>query len=160
MCPNMSIDNHLFTLSAPPWPPVTAPAQFRAGQWPFPSTLHPWEHVEWLSSSQAGVPEAAGQKGAGGQTDTVWDGQTLLADTGRGWSYCCVPLAPWHIWVFHLWISLLHHPARVGLLCLWGRWRNSGSSEGEGNYCAVIRNRNVLQHIYMLYTIYSMSYII
>lgn len=49
------------------------------------------------------MPEAAaGQKGAGGQTDRVWDGQTPLADTGRGWSYCCVPLAPWHIWVLHL----------------------------------------------------------
>lgn len=108
------------------------------------------------------MPEAAtGQKGAGGQTDTVWDGQTPLADTGRGWSYCCVPLAPWHIWVFHL-LSMDFPPlsptqGRAGLSLgqMKEQWIFRG---GRKLLCSYPKQECTSAHIYIIYYIFCELY--
>lgn len=157
MCPNTSRQPPAHTQcipvairdasgSAKPW----------GGLWPFPSTLHPREHGNtWMGLQQAG--RCAEE--AGGQTDRVWDGQALLAGTAVAELLLSALDSLAHPG-FHLLsrMSLLPQPARVGLRCLWGRWRNSGSSERGGNGCAV--NPKQWHTSEQTYITYSMSYII
>lgn len=158
-------DNHLLTLSAPrshQWPPQPQPSSELASG-PFPARcIHENTWYGYPAARQVCQRLLQGRREQEDrQTQFGMDRPRWLTRAVAG----VIAVCPWLLGtsgcsICSPWISLLRHPGRVGLVCLWGRWRSSGSSEREGNYCAVIQNRNVLQHIYILYIIYSVSYII